>query len=106
MVNDSSDGSENANSALIGDGFVGAVDLGGTKILAAVFGPDGRVASRAKKSTGRNHDPGAVIDRIADCVREAAKGVGIEPAQLRALAIGAPGPVVPGDGVVVVAVNL
>lgn len=91
---------------LAGDGFVGAVDLGGTKILAAVVSPDGRVVARAKKSTGRNHGAGPVIDRIAECVREAAKGAGIEAADLRAVGIGAPGPVIPETGVVTVAVNL
>lgn len=91
---------------LSGDGYVGAVDLGGTKILAAVVGPDGQVASRSKKSVGKNHEASAVIDRIAECVRDAARGAGVQPGELRAIAIGAPGPVVPGEGVVTVAVNL
>jgi glucokinase len=91
---------------LAGDGYVGAVDLGGTKILAAVVGPDGQVISRSKKSVGKNHAPTAVIDRIAECVRDAARGAGIQPGEVRAVAIGAPGPVVPGEGIVTVAVNL
>lgn len=47
-----------------------------------------------------------MIDRIAEVMREAAKGAGIEPGVLAAVAIGAPGPVVADTGVLSVAVNL
>lgn len=104
---------ENANgpakldaNPLAGEGYVGAVDLGGTKILAVLFGPDGRIVSRAKKPTGKNHDPAVVIDRIAACVDEAARSAGIEAAELRAVGIGAPGPVDPENGSVRTAPNL
>lgn len=93
-------------SPLAGEGYVGGVDLGGTKILAVVVGPDGRELGRSKKSTGRNHEPGAVIDRIAKCMQDAAAEAGISVDQLRAIGIGAPGPVVPEEGVLTVAVNL
>ncbi len=93
--------------ALAGEGFVGAIDLGGTKILAAIVSPAGVVVGQAKKkSGGRSHDAAAVIDRIADCVREAAASAGIQTDLLRAVGIGAPGPVVAETGVVTVAVNL
>src|SRR5438045_7160780 len=98
---------EPAIEALAGDGYVGAIDLGGTKILCAIVSPVGQIVARAKKkSTSRGSDPAAVIDRIADCLREAATTAGIPVEQLRAVGIGAPGPVVQGTGVVVVAVNL
>jgi glucokinase len=93
-------------SALAGDGYVGAVDLGGTKILAAVFAPDGTIAARAKKATGRDHSPAAVADRMASCVREAARAAGIDAANLRAVGVGAPGPIEAATGVVLTAPNL
>lgn len=93
---------------LAGEGHVAGVDLGGTKILAAVVSPDGRILARAKKSTGKRKDqsPSSVIDRIAACVREAATAAGIAPEELKAVGIGAPGPVDLETGVLRTAVNI
>src|SRR5919197_6087931 len=91
---------------LSGVGYVGAVDLGGTKILAAVFAPSGEIASRAMKLTCPNHAPAAVANRIVECVREAAATAGVPVAQLRAVGVGAPGPIDPVTGSVKVAPNL
>ncbi len=91
---------------LTGEGYVGAVDLGGTKILAAVFGPQGQIAGRAKRPTGRDHTPAAVLDRIAECLRQAAAAAGVNAADLRGVGIGAPGPIRPEDGSVAIAPNL
>lgn len=95
-----------APSALAGEGYVGAVDLGGTKILAAVFAPDGTIAGRAKKATGRDHSLETVADRMADCVREAARSARVDAAQLRAVGVGAPGTIEAATGVVLTAPNL
>ncbi|MFZ9855545.1 MAG: ROK family protein, partial [Limisphaerales bacterium] len=57
------DGSKN-------DLFVG-VDLGGTKILAGVFGPQLRLLQTAKLSTKSSRGFESVVDRIARCVRDA-----------------------------------
>ncbi|HLZ10240.1 MAG TPA: ROK family protein, partial [Chloroflexota bacterium] len=93
--------------ALTGNGFVAGIDLGGTKILVAIVGPDGSILTRAKKKSGRGSgDAGVVIDRIADCVREATKAAEITLGQIKAIGIGAPGPIVLETGVVSVAVNL
>lgn len=105
-MSDRPDSEVSFGSPLAGDGYVGGIDLGGTKILAVVVGPDGREIGRSKKSTGKNHEPGAVIDRIAKCLQEAAAAAGVSVDQLRAVGIGAPGPVVPEEGVLEVAVNL
>lgn len=93
-------------SPLAGDGYVGAVDLGGTKILAAVVAPTGEVVARAKKSTGKDGRPGPVLDRIAETVRTAAETAGIAVGELRAVGIGAPGPVDADAGVLHTAPNL
>lgn len=101
----SSDASITA-SPLAGDGYVAAVDLGGTKILAAIIAPNGEILSRAKKSTGKDGRPGPVLDRIAEAVRKAAAGAGVELGQIRAVGIGAPGPVDAEAGVLRTAPNL
>jgi glucokinase len=94
-------------SSLAGQGCVAAVDLGGTKILASIVAPDGRIVARAKKKSGaKGRDPGPVIDRIADCVREAAQAAGIGIDRIGAIGIGAPGPVSHETGIISVAVNL
>src|SRR5579885_2909398 len=93
------------SSPLAGRGYVGAVDLGGTKILAAIVAPSGEIVARAKKSTGKDERPEPVIDRIAETVRRAAKDAGIEVADLRAVGIGAPGPVDAAKGVLRTAPN-
>jgi glucokinase len=100
------DGQAAPASPLAGDGYVGAVDLGGTKILAAVFDPQGEVVSRSKRPTGTDHTPAVVLDRIADGVRRAAAGAGIDPAALRAVGLGAPGPIDLGSGTILFAPNL
>ncbi len=91
---------------LAGDGYVGAIDLGGTKVLAAIVAPDGQIVSRAKKSTGKDARPGPVLDRLAETVRKAAESAGIEVSQLRAVGLGAPGPVDAEAGVLHAAPNL
>src|SRR5436190_13905072 len=105
-ISRSAGGDTSRARVLGGDGYVAAIDLGGTKILAAVFGPDGEIAGRAKKSTGKDHRYGAVIDRMAECVREAAAAAGVPASQLRAVGMGAPGPVELDTGVVKLAPNL
>src|SRR5262245_18379916 len=78
---------------LAGDGYVAAVDLGGTKMMAAIVAPSGQILVRNNRATGRDQRPGVILDRIADCVRRAAQGAGVEPDQLRGVGVGAPGPV-------------
>src|SRR5581483_169807 len=94
------------SSPLAGSGYVGAVDLGGTKILAAIVAPNGEIVARAKKSTGKDGRPRPVIDRIAAAVREATHQANVEVGQLRAVGIGAPGPVDAARGVLRTAPNL
>lgn len=91
---------------LAGDGYVGAIDLGGTKIAAAIVGPDGQIVARAKRSTGKDHRPEVVIDRMADVVRKAAQEGGVDPTTLRGVGIGAPGPIDAEHGAIRTAPNL
>jgi glucokinase len=115
MTNDSLDGADSSEAAvngarnvdaLTGDGHVAAIDLGGTKILAAIISPGGAIEGRAKKSTGKDHTAGVVLKRMADCVLEAAAAAGVPPSQIKGIGVGSPGPVDPGTGVVLFAPNL
>lgn len=91
---------------LAGAGHVAAIDLGGTKILAAIFGSDGNVISRAKQMTHAERGEAEVVDRMADAVREAAAEAGIETDSLEGIGVGAPGPIGADGGIVRVAPNL
>jgi glucokinase len=87
------------------DLFVG-VDLGGTKILAGVFGPQLRLLQTAKLSTKSSRGFDSVVDRIARCVRDAVDEADMNLKQVQAIGIGAPGAVDSETGDVIFAPNL
>jgi glucokinase len=82
------------------------VDLGGTKILAGVFGPQLRLVQTAKLSTKSVRGFEAVVDRVARCVRDAVDEADLSLKQVRAVGIGAPGAIDPAKGEVIFAPNL
>jgi glucokinase len=82
------------------------VDLGGTKILAAVFDERGRLLSREKKATKPQLGAAAVIQRVEECVHEALAAAAIPHTGVAALGIGVPGPIDPKGEIVRVAPNL
>lgn len=87
-------------------GFVAGVDLGGTWLRVGLAGPDGEVRHRGRARTAAEKGPAGVLAQIGDLVRQA---VATEPeAELTRLilAIGVPGPVDSGSGVVEGAPNL
>lgn len=80
-----------------------AVDLGGTSIRAARFGPSGPPAlAHVKIPTLASEGPEAVIGRIVDAIHQVAPATA---ADLR-VGIGAPGPLDPRRGVILEAPNL
>jgi glucokinase len=93
-------------SVLAGDGHVGTIDLGGTKIFAAVVGPNGRILERATELIGDEHQPAVVVDRMVRALTDAARSSGVTLEQLKAVGVCAPSPVVYESGVVVHAPNL
>jgi glucokinase len=84
---------------LTGSHVVG-MDLGGTKILAAVVDADGRVVSEAKVKTQPEKGPDAVIERMAQAAQEAVQKLKLDWDAVRGIGVGAPGPVDPDAGVV------
>jgi glucokinase len=87
-------------------GCLVGVDLGGTKILAGVFTPSLKPLAAAKLSTKGERGYGAVVERIARCVQDAADEADLSLKQVRAVGIGAPGAVDPEAGEVIFAPNL
>jgi glucokinase len=83
------------------------IDLGGTKILALVIGPDGRVIARAKRPTKADLGYVEVLDRIVGVATDACQEAGATLGRdLRGLGVGLPGPVDDHAGVIHGAVNL
>jgi glucokinase len=76
------------------------MDLGGTKILAAVVSREGRIVAEAKLKTKPDEGPDAVIERMIQAARKAVQRAGIEWADVLGMGIGAPGPMDPETGVV------
>lgn len=66
------------------------VDLGGTKITAAVADAEGHVICQRQTATHSHEGPAAVLDRIAELVASLAAEAGAPP-RLAALGMGCPG---------------
>jgi glucokinase len=84
----------------------GGVDLGGTKVQAVVMGPRGKVVGEAKLPTPQEGGPPAVVEQIADAMRQAASAAGVETSELAGTGVGSPGAVDAEAGVVAGARNL
>ena len=90
----------------VNDDYVVGVDMGGTKILAAVINAKGEIVQQAKRATKPKKGPEEVIERITRCIREAIDSAELKPSQIRAIGIGSPGPLDPETGVIIFAPNL
>lgn len=86
--------------------YVVGVDLGGTKMLAAIISPTGEILCRVKRKTPVQEGPQAVMAAIAACVEDAVDKSKVSRSIVRAVGIGVPGPLDPESGVVTVAPNL
>jgi glucokinase len=86
--------------------FVVGVDLGGTKILAAVFDSCNKLLAREKKTTRPELGANSVLDRTAECVNEALAAAAVSHPAVAGVGVGVPGIVDTRSGVVRVAPNL
>jgi glucokinase len=68
------------------------VDLGGTKILAALVDQVGRIHARAQLLTEAQDGPDAVLARVAAAARQACQEAGVEPSDVAGLCVAVPGP--------------
>jgi len=87
-------------------GPTGGIDLGGTKIQAAIVGPRGKVLGEARHPTPRSGGPRAIVEAMAGALRESAVQASLEPAGLAGVGVGSPGDVNGESGVVIGARNL
>jgi len=83
----------------------GGIDLGGTKIQAAVVGPRGKVHGEQRLPTPTSGGPADVARDMAAALTESARQAGVEPRELEGVGVGAPGDADP-QGVVSAASNL
>jgi glucokinase len=84
----------------------GGIDLGGTKIQAAVVNSRHRVLGEARVPTPREGGPKDVADAMAEALLAAAASAGIESGELRGVGVGSPGSIDEGTGTVSQALNL
>lgn len=82
------------------------IDLGGTKVLAALVSHKGQVKGLSKAATPSNEGPDAVIAQIAAAAEEAAAQAGLAVKDIGGVGIGSPGVVDSATGVVRFAPNL
>lgn len=81
------------------------VDVGGSKIAAAVVDGQGRLTERVRCSTDVRH-PEATLDSIAAAVEQAIQKSGYKREEVRAVGLGVPGLVDPVKGIGIASVNL
>jgi glucokinase len=84
----------------------GGIDLGGTKIQAAVVDAAGEVPGQARRPTPTSGGPEDVAAEMAEALREAASEAGVEPSALGGVGVGSPGDANEKTGVVSGARNL
>jgi glucokinase len=75
-----------------GKKYLGAVDLGGSKILSVVAQGDGRRLGEDRRSTGAEEGPELVLERIVRSLEEALAKAGLQRGDLAAVGICSPGP--------------
>jgi glucokinase len=76
----------------------GGIDLGGTKIQAAVLAEDHSVLGSARRATPTSGGPADVAAEMEAAMREAAAAAGVDVAELSGVGVGSPGSI-EGDSV-------
>jgi len=82
------------------------IDLGGTKVLAAVLDPDGKIVARARAKTRGWRNDEEVFRTIALTGHRALESAGVDQDHLAAVGIGAPGPIDFDTGSIIETANL
>ena len=84
----------------------GGLDLGGTKIQAAVVGEGARILGVARRETPTDGGPEAVARELAAALMGAAADAAVDIEELEAVGVGAPGIVDPDAGTVAHSPNI
>ena len=86
--------------------YIAVVDLGGTKILAAILKKNAEIISITKKSTKTKNREESTIDRIILTIEEALQQKNLSAIELDGIVLGIPGSLNPETGFVNLAPNL
>jgi glucokinase len=84
-----------------GKGLILAIDLGGTKILAAVVNPYNKILGSAKRATPFASSERVLTEEIIGCAEEALKAAKVTSKDILAIGMGSPGPLNPETGTVI-----
>jgi glucokinase len=84
----------------------GGIDLGGTKIQAAVIGEDHEVLGAVRDQTPLQGGPKAIAAKMVAVLRAAAEQAGVQTSDLAGIGVGSPGSVDAEAGTVSTAKNL
>ena len=71
--------------------YFAGIDIGGTKIAAALATKDGKILSRSKSPTPKNASPAKIASIVADLLEEMLYACGINKKELCGVGIGIPG---------------
>lgn len=83
------------------------LDIGGTKVLGAIFDEDGNIVHRLKKKTTSGGGSSENIEElIISVVEEMRQSYGLSKDQLHAISAGAPGVIDSGSGIILFTPNL
>jgi len=77
--------------------FYGGIDLGGTKIQAAILDGVGNVLGAARRATPTSGGPADVAAEMETALRDAAKAAEVEPSALAGVGVGSPGTIADGN---------
>ena len=86
--------------------YVVGVDLGGTKIYAAVVDRNGKIHGAARRKTKHELGFSITVERIARTVREAVQEAELSLGEVQAIGVGSPGPLDLKKGVIIDTPNL
>jgi glucokinase len=81
------------------------IDIGGTKIYALITDDQGTILGAGRKKTKAEQGFEKVIKRVEKCFSEACEDADIDAAEVRAVGVGAPSPILE-DGTAVAAPNM
>ncbi|MFP5262771.1 MAG: ROK family protein [Blastocatellia bacterium] len=86
--------------------YILGIDLGGTKVMAAVLDGEGKIIGRARAKTRAWRGDEAVFQTVAQTGRRAIESAGLDSNHIAALGIGAPGPLDPEAGRIIESSNM
>src|SRR5947209_16431336 len=87
-------------------GYTGALDIGGTKMLAGLYSDEGQLLARKRIETLASQGVSQVIVRAAMLIRELTQETGISQDRLAGIGCSVPGPLDSERGVVIFSPNL